>query len=123
MPGRDKQVDRVKPHAQRRPRILKNRARARMHVEAAMSASVCGAISETMKGRNLAALVAEMPQPVANCHQMLEAAFLSREPLKELANREGLNVAGFRRRFAMARRAGHWYLLCPEYRLISYGRQ
>src|SRR2546423_11249634 len=115
MPCRHKQVDRVEPHAQRCPCVLKDRAGARMHVEAAMSASVCGAISETMKGRNLAALVAEMPQPVANCHQMLEAAFLSREPLKELANREGLNVAGFRRRFAMARRGGRLCFLFPAH--------
>src|SRR3979490_2325578 len=111
MPRRHKQVDRVEPHAQRRPRILKDRARAGMHIRAAMSAGVSGPISETMKGRDLAALDARMPQPETNTHQVFEAAFLAREPLEKLTNGKGLDFSGVAR---------HRRLLCPEYSPASY---
>ena len=64
MARRNKQIDRIEPHAQRRPRVLKDRPGAGMHVRPAVRASVGRTVGETMECRKVQALVAGMPQPM-----------------------------------------------------------
>src|SRR6185312_5596862 len=49
VPRRDEKINRVKPHLQRRPRILEDRPGARIHVMPAMSARVGGTIAQLVE--------------------------------------------------------------------------
>jgi hypothetical protein len=78
-----------------------------MHIRAAVGAGISRAISEPMERREMQALVARMPQPVAKLHKVFKAAILGREAFKELPDGEGLNLA-------WVAATGHRLSPCPE---------
>jgi hypothetical protein len=91
---RNKQIDRIEPSLQRRVTVLKDRARAGVDMIAALRARIGAALRELVERRISVALDADMPQPVADIHDPLEASIIGWEPGEELLDRKCLYGTG-----------------------------
>src|SRR5208282_695050 len=102
MSSHHKKVDRIEPYAERCAAILKNRASAGIHVITTGRARKGVAAGELVKGPLTPARLADMPQAVADFHDVSQASVIVREPGEELTDREPAEIFQFGTRLMYA---------------------
>ena len=82
----DKEIDRIEPRLQRRPRVLKDGARGRINVVATGCASPSATIAHAVKCAFDAASLANVTIPEANAENVFKAGFIIGEALEEFTD-------------------------------------
>jgi hypothetical protein len=95
VPRRDKQVDDVKPHLQRRAGVLEDRSGARVNVIAAMSARIGRHSGQLVERGLVAALPANVAQSVPDFHNARQASVVAWKLREKFANGKRLDAALF----------------------------
>src|SRR5471030_2943277 len=88
MPRRHEQIDRIELHAKRCARVVEDSVGRRVHLIATGRARERTAASELVEGALNPASVANVPRPIANFHDVVEAGLIIRETGEKLAYRE-----------------------------------